>query len=111
MSNALVHVAAGAVGGLLPDVALAAYGWRRRYLEPGHPLVCLHRALHGPGGVILACAAGAAIHVLLDRHARHRLPSWVECDLTRADNPLRELDLAYRPGLAPLRPYRRDPWA
>lgn len=66
------HVVVGAVAALLPDVALWAFGWRRRWLPEGHPLVRAHRLLHGPAGLGLAVVLGWVSHVVADHYSTHR---------------------------------------
>jgi hypothetical protein len=62
----------GAVGALLPDAALATFGWRREWLSAKHPLVILHRFLHSPYGWLLALAIGYLSHIVVDHYSTHR---------------------------------------
>lgn len=70
--NAASHAALGAVVALLPDAALAAFGWRKDWLPESHPLVRVHRFLHSPEGMALVVAAAYASHLIADRHSTHR---------------------------------------
>ena len=72
MSRSDRHLLAGALAGVAPDLALLAFGWRATWLPETHPLVRLHRALHGPAGLALAALLGWASHLLLDARSRHR---------------------------------------
>jgi hypothetical protein len=66
------HMALGAAVAAAPDVALLAFGWRRRWLPDGHPLVRAHRFLHSPAAVPLIAAAAWASHLVADRYSTHR---------------------------------------
>ena len=71
MSSMARHMALGAVVGVLPDLLLLAFGWRRLWLPPTHPLVRAHRWLH-TNSVPLVIVLAWASHLWLDRHSAHR---------------------------------------
>lgn len=71
------HAVVGAIAGVLPDAALALYGWRRRRLGDDEVPVRVHRVLHGARGLVLAVGLAYASHLVADRLTKHRLPAWV----------------------------------
>lgn len=72
MAKPHVHALVGAAAALVPDVALALFGWRKQWLPESHSLVRAHRMLHGPMGIGLAVAFGMISHIVLDRYSSHR---------------------------------------
>lgn len=70
--NTLEHMVLGAAVAAAPDAALALFGWRRTWLPPHHPLVRLHRWLHGPASVLLVVALAWLSHIAADRLSAHR---------------------------------------
>lgn len=66
------HMVLGAVVAAAPDIVLAAYGWRHRWLPASHPLVRAHRFLHSPASVPLVVGAAWASHLIADRFSTHR---------------------------------------
>lgn len=64
------HAALGAGLAVLPDVFLAAYGWRKRWLPKDHALVRAHHLMHSPVGIALVCYGS---HVVADKFSRHRV--------------------------------------
>jgi hypothetical protein len=66
------HALLGAAVAVLPDAALALFGWRRRWLEPDHPLVRLHRWLHSANGAWLIIIGAWASHLVADSWTSHR---------------------------------------
>lgn len=67
--NSAKHAALGAGLAVLPDIFLALYGWRRRWLPADHPLVRAHGLMHSPVGIALVCCGS---HVVADRFSKHR---------------------------------------
>lgn len=63
------HMLLGAAAAMLPDAALATFGWRKRWLPETHPAVRVHRLLHSPAGIVLLAVAS---HVVADRFSKHR---------------------------------------
>lgn len=63
------HMALGAAAAILPDAALALYGWRSDWLPENHALVRVHRALHHPAFIV---AVAVATHIIADRYSKHR---------------------------------------
>jgi len=66
------HALIGAGAALLPDAALALFGWRRTWLPESHPLVRLHRFLHSPQGLVWLLFVAMASHILVDWFSPHR---------------------------------------
>jgi hypothetical protein len=66
------HMLVGALAAALPDVALAAYGWRREWLPETHPLVRAHQFLHSPAGIVVPVTLGWISHLIADRYSTHR---------------------------------------
>lgn len=74
MASPAAHAVAGAVAGIAPDVALAAFRWRRGWLPRSHPLVRVHAALHQtPWGLVIAVALAWCSHLVLDRVTKHNI--------------------------------------
>ena len=66
------HLLIGAVAGALPDIALAAFGWRKKWLPESHPWVKLHRFLHSPASVPVIVGIAWASHLIADHYSPHR---------------------------------------
>jgi len=71
-SGPLVHAAAGAIAAMLPDIALATFVWRRRWIPDDHPAMRAHRWLHQPESIGLAIILAWASHLIVDRYTEHR---------------------------------------
>lgn len=76
MANPVQHAALGAFVALLPDVALLAFGWRKRWLPDTDPAVRAHRFLHSRYAVPLVVALAYASHLWLDSRSTHRGARW-----------------------------------
>lgn len=70
--NAVEHMAIGAVTALLPDVVLAMFGWRKKWLPENHLLVRAHRFLHGPNGWLFITSLAVASHLIADYFSHDR---------------------------------------
>ncbi len=66
------HFVIGGVSAVLPDIALALFGWRKTWLGDEHPLVKVHRFLHGPRGLIFIILIGWSSHIIIDWLSPHR---------------------------------------
>lgn len=66
------HLLLGAAVAAAPDVMLLAYGWRRRWLPPSHPLVRAHAWLHSPSSVPAVAVLAWSSHLVADRLSSHR---------------------------------------
>jgi hypothetical protein len=66
------HALLGAAAGVLPDAALALFGWRKRWLPETHPLVVAHRFLHSPASLPVVVGLAWASHLVADRCSTHR---------------------------------------
>ena len=73
MASFVQHATIGAVAGIAPDAVLAVFAWRKQWLPVDHPLVRVHRFIHGPGGFGVAVALGVAAHIVADHYMEHNL--------------------------------------
>ena len=60
------HALVGAASGVLPDLILFLFGWRRQWLPEAHPLVRAHRFLHSAHGLLFVWLIGWSTHVVID---------------------------------------------
>lgn len=66
------HMAIGAITAALPDMMLAAFGWRKTWLPESHFLVRAHRFLHSPASIPVVIGLAWASHLVADKFSPHR---------------------------------------
>lgn len=66
------HALIGAVAAMTPDIFLAFFGWRKKWLPEDHPLVKAHRFLHSPTGLVWIITLAVASHIVVDWFSKHR---------------------------------------
>lgn len=65
------HFVVGGLAGLLPDIALVLFGWRKTWVPESDPLVRTHRALHTWHMALWVVVLGIVSHIALDKVTRH----------------------------------------
>ena len=66
-----VHMIVAAIGAGLPDVMLATFAWRKKWIPDTHPLVRIHRYIHSTRGLLTVFFLAWASHVFTDFFVTH----------------------------------------